>query len=86
MEAQAEVFISSEYEAIRGQFDGLRNELQGKIALIEGHDAVKSLSIAHMVERDFGMHAVIYNFHPWSTEARETSIDYLLETGLDPKS
>ncbi len=38
-----------------------------------------------MLERDFDMRAVIYNFHPWSTEARETSIDYLLETGLDPE-
>ena len=38
-----------------------------------------------MLEKDFGMRAIIYNFHPWSTEARETSIDYLLETGLDPE-
>ena len=38
-----------------------------------------------MLERDLGMRPVIFNFHPWSTEARETSIDYLLETGLDPE-
>jgi nitrogenase molybdenum-iron protein alpha/beta subunit len=85
MEAQAEAFMAGEYEAIREEFDVLRSELQGKVALIEGHDAIKSLSIANMVERDFGMRAVIYNFHPWSTEARETSIDYLLEAKLDPE-
>jgi len=85
MEAQAEAFMAAEYESIRGEFEELKESLQGKIALIEGHDAIKCLSIAHMVERDFGMRAVIYNFHPWSTEARETSIDYLLETGLDPE-
>jgi nitrogenase molybdenum-iron protein alpha/beta subunit len=38
-----------------------------------------------MLERDFQMRAIVYNFHPWSAEARETSIDYLLETGLDPE-
>jgi nitrogenase molybdenum-iron protein alpha/beta subunit len=85
MQAQAEAFMASEYEAVRAEFEELKESLTGKIALIEGHDAIKSLSIAHMVERDFGMRAVIYNFHPWSTEARETSIDYLLETGLDPE-
>jgi nitrogenase molybdenum-iron protein alpha/beta subunit len=57
----------------------------GKTAIVEGHDAVKSLSIAHMLERDFKMRAIIYNFHPWSVEARETSIDYLLETRLNPE-
>ncbi len=74
-----------EYEAIRGEYESVRPQLEGKTAIVEGNDAIKSLSIAHMLERDFGMRAVIYNFHPWSAEARETSIDYLLATGLDPE-
>ena len=85
MEAEAEELMRAEYEAIREEFEEARSHLVGKTALIEGHDAVKSLSVAHMLEADFGMRAVIYNLHPWSTEARETSIDYLLETGLDPE-
>ena len=85
LEEEAEALMAREYEAIRTEFESALDKLQGKTALIEGHDAVKSLSVAHMLEADFGMRAVIYNFHPWSTEARETSIDYLLETGLDPE-
>ena len=85
MESEAEELMRAEYEAIREEFEEARSHLVGKTALIEGHDAVKSLSVAHMLEADFGMRAVIYNLHPWSTEARETSIDYLLETGLDPE-
>lgn len=85
MEAEAEELMRREYEAIREEYEEARSHLEGKTALVEGHDAVKSLSVAHMLEADFGMRAVIYNFHPWSTEARETSIDYLLETGLDPE-
>jgi nitrogenase vanadium-cofactor synthesis protein VnfE len=85
LEDEAEALLKAEYEAIREEFEEARSHLVGKTALIEGHDAVKSLSVAHMLEADFGMRAVIYNFHPWSTEARDTSIDYLLETGLDPE-
>jgi nitrogenase molybdenum-iron protein alpha/beta subunit len=85
LEAEAEDLLRREYEAIRPEYEAARDQLEGKTALIEGHDAVKSLSVAHMLEADFGMRAVIYNFHPWSTEARDTSIDYLLETGLDPE-
>ena len=77
--------MAREYEAIREEYEALRLKLTGKTAIVEGNDAIKSLSIAHMLERDFGMRAVIYNFHPWSAEARETSIDYLLTTGLDPE-
>ena len=72
-------FMKAEYEKIRSDYEEARRHLRGKTAIVEGHDAVKSLSIAHMLERDFEMRAVIYNFHPWSTEARETSIDYLLD-------
>lgn len=85
MEEAAEKLIRREYDAIKDEFEDTKKYLVGKLAIVEGHDAIKSLSIAHMLERDFGMHAVIFNFHPWSTEARETSIDYLLETGLDPE-
>ncbi|HBE76218.1 MAG TPA: nitrogenase associated protein E [Firmicutes bacterium] len=85
MEESAAAFMSREYDAVRNEFEAAKKFLQGKIAIVEGHDAIKSLSIAHMLERDFGMRVVIYNFHPWSTEARETSIDYLLETGMDPE-
>lgn len=85
MEKQAEELIAREYAAIQEEFEETKKYLEGKLAIVEGHDAIKSLSIAHMLEKDFGMRAVIYNFHPWSTEARETSIDYLLETGLDPE-
>jgi nitrogenase vanadium-cofactor synthesis protein VnfE len=77
--------MNSEYDAVRLELEAVKKFLEGKMAIVEGHDAIKSLSIAHMLERDFGMRAVIYNFHPWSTEARETSIDYLLETGMDPE-
>jgi nitrogenase vanadium-cofactor synthesis protein VnfE len=85
METEAEELIKREYEAIRLEFEEAKRYLAGKMAIIEGHDAIKALSIAHMLEHDFDMRAVIYNFHPWSTQARETSIDYLLETGLDPE-
>jgi nitrogenase vanadium-cofactor synthesis protein VnfE len=85
MEAEAEALIEREYNAIKHEFEEAKKHLEGKLAIVEGHDAIKSLSIAHMLERDFGMRVVIYNFHPWSTEARETSIDYMLETGLDPE-
>jgi len=85
LEAEAETLIAREREAVGAEFEEAKSFLIGKVALIEGHDAVKALSVAHMLERDFGMRAIIYNFHPWSTEARETSIDYLLETGLDPE-
>ncbi|AKB48001.1 Nitrogenase vanadium-cofactor synthesis protein VnfE [Methanosarcina sp. Kolksee] len=85
LENEAEELIKREYGAIRIEFEEAKKYLAGKLAIVEGHDAIKSLSIAHMLERDFGMRAVIYNFHPWSTQARETSIDYLLETGLDPE-
>lgn len=85
LEDRADGLIDQEYGRIRTEFEETRSYLQGKTAIIEGHDAIKSLSIAHMLERDFSMRPVIYNFHPWSAEARETSIDYLLETGLDPQ-
>lgn len=85
MEEEAKALIKSEYDNIKEEFEPVKKFLEGKMAIVEGHDAIKSLSIAHMLERDFGMRAVIFNFHPWSTEARETSIDYLLETGLDPE-
>lgn len=85
MKTEAEELIEREYEAIRVEFEEAKKYLAGKLAIVEGHDAIKSLSITHMLERDFGMRAVVYNFHPWSTQARETSIDYLLETGLDPE-
>lgn len=82
---EAEALITSEYGAIRQEIEDARAQLEGKLAIVEAHDAIKALSIAHMLEKDFGMRVVIYNFHPWSTEARETSIDYLLETGMDPE-
>jgi nitrogenase vanadium-cofactor synthesis protein VnfE len=78
MESEAEELIKREYEAISVEFEEAKKHLSGKLAIVEGHDAIRALSIAHMLERDFDMRAVIYNFHPWSTEARETSIDYLL--------
>jgi len=85
LEKEAEELMNQEYEVIREEFESAKANLAGKIGLIEGHDAVKSLSIAHMLEKDFQMRPIIYNFHPWSTEARETSIDYLLEMGMDPE-
>jgi nitrogenase molybdenum-iron protein alpha/beta subunit len=83
--AEAEALMLREYEGIKDEYEQVKSHLVGKTAIIEGHDAIKSLSIAHMLERDFNMRAIVYNFHPWSAEARETSIDYLLETGLDPE-
>lgn len=85
MEKEAEALLEKEYLDIKEEFEEVKKKLEGKIAIIEGHDAIKCLSIAHMLERDFGMRSVIYNFHPWNAGARETSIDYLLETGLDPE-
>jgi nitrogenase molybdenum-iron protein alpha/beta subunit len=85
LEREAEELLATEYEAIRVEYEEVIDFLKGKTAIVEGHDAIKSLSVAHMLEKDFGMRTVIFNFHPWSTEARETSIDYLLETGLDPE-
>jgi nitrogenase vanadium-cofactor synthesis protein VnfE len=82
---EAKELMKREYAAIQNEYEQVRSHLVGKTAIIEGHDAIKSLSIAHMLERDFRMRAIVYNFHPWSAEARETSIDYLLETGLDPE-
>jgi nitrogenase molybdenum-cofactor synthesis protein NifE len=84
-EKEAEAFIQAEYSSIRSEYEEAKKHLIGKTAIVEGHDAIKSLAIAHMLECDFGMHVIIYNFHPWSTEARETSIDYMLETGMDPE-
>lgn len=85
MEDQAQAFMRAEYQAIAEPLERARAHLAGKTAIIEGRDAIKSLAISYMLEQDFGMRAVIYNFHPWSTEARETSIDYMLEAGLDPE-
>ena len=85
MEQEAETMLKEEYAAIEAEYEQSKNSLAGKIGLIEGHDAVKSLAIANMLEKDFAMKPIIYNFHPWSTEARKTSIDYLLETGVDPE-
>ncbi len=85
MEKEADALMEREYNAVKAELRISKEYLEGKMAIVEGHDAIKSLSIAHMLERDFGMRAVIYNFHPWSTGARETSIDYLLETGMDPE-
>lgn len=85
LEAEAAQLMEQEYSAVKDEYEAAKKQLEGKMAIIEGHDAIKCLSIAHMLERDFGMRTVIYNFHPWSTSARETSIDYLLETGLDPE-
>ncbi|HMA64460.1 MAG: nitrogenase component 1 [Fibrobacterota bacterium] len=85
MEREAKALMEREYSVIKEEYECVKNYLSGKTAIVEGHDAIKSLSIAHMLEKDFNMRAIIYNFHPWSTEARETSIDYLLETGLDPE-
>jgi len=83
--SEAKALMESEYAAIKDEYEQVLSHLEGKTAIVEGHDAIKSLSIAHMLERDFKMRAIVYNFHPWSAEARETSIDYLLETGLDPE-
>lgn len=85
LEKEAQDLMKREYGEIKDEFEEAKRYIMGKTAIVEGHDAIKSLSIAHMLERDFGMRVIIYNFHPWSTEARETSIDYLLETGLDPE-
>jgi nitrogenase molybdenum-cofactor synthesis protein NifE len=85
MEEQAEDLMQREYDKIKEEFEESKKILEGKIAIVEGHDAVKCLSIAHMLKSDFGMRPIIFNFHPWSTEARQTSIDYLLETGMDPE-
>jgi nitrogenase molybdenum-iron protein alpha/beta subunit len=85
LEKEAKLLMEREYSGIKKEFAEAKKHLAGKLAIIEGHDAIKCLSITHMLERDFGMRPVIYNFHPWSTDARETSIDYLLETGLDPE-
>jgi nitrogenase molybdenum-iron protein alpha/beta subunit len=85
METEAKAMMTREYNEIKEEYEEVRSFLEGKTAIVEGHDAIKSLSVANMLERDFGMRAIIYNFHPWSTEARDTSIDYLLETGLDPE-
>jgi nitrogenase molybdenum-iron protein alpha/beta subunit len=85
LEDEAKALMRAEYQAIREPYEQAREHLVGKTAIIEGRDAIKSLSIAYMLEQDFGMRAIIYNFHPWSTEARETSIDYMLEAGLDPE-
>jgi nitrogenase molybdenum-iron protein alpha chain/nitrogenase molybdenum-cofactor synthesis protein NifE len=82
---EAKALMEREYKSIKEEYEQVLSHLVGKTAIIEGHDAIKSLSIAHMLERDFKMRAIVYNFHPWSAEARETSIDYLLETGLDPE-
>ena len=82
---EAKALMRAEYEAIREPYERAREHLAGKTAIIEGRDAIKSLSIAYMLQQDFGMRAVIYNFHPWSVEARETSIDYMLGAGLDPE-
>jgi len=82
---EAKALMQREYESIKDEYEQVKSHLEGKTAIVEGHDAVKSLSIAHMLERDFKMRAIIYNFHPWSVAARETSIDYLLETGLNPE-
>ncbi|VBB09559.1 nitrogenase/oxidoreductase component 1 [Lucifera butyrica] len=84
-EKEAEALIQEEYNSIKAELEETKKHLAGKLAIVEGHDAVKALAIVHMLERDFAMRPVIFNFHPWSTEARKTSIDYLLETGLDPK-
>lgn len=84
-EEEARAFMKSEYEAVREDYEVAKSHLEGKAAIVEGHDAIKSLAIAHMLKCDFGMRPVIYNFHPWSTQARRTSIDYLLETGVDPE-
>ncbi|MDR1541260.1 MAG: nitrogenase associated protein E [Clostridiales bacterium] len=85
LEKEADDLCGQEYEAIRAGHEVAKQRLIGKIGVIDGKDAVKSLSIAHMLERDFGMRAIICNFHPWSAEARQTSIDYLLEAGIDPE-
>jgi len=85
MEDKVEALIEKEYNSIKDEFEGAKRHLEGKTAIVEGHDAIRSLSIAHMLESDFGMRVVIYNFHPWSTNARRTSIDYILETGMDPE-
>lgn len=85
LEEETRFFMQSEYEAVREEYETAKKFLEGKMAIVEGHDAIKSLSIAHMLEHDFNMRPVIYNFHPWSAQARETSIDYLLETGTDPE-
>ena len=85
MENEAKSLIEKEYNEIKEEFEKAKDNLKGKTAIIEGHDAIKCLSIAHMLEKDFEMDVIIYNFHPWSTDARQTSIDYLLETGMDPK-
>ncbi len=85
MEDRAQEIMTEEYNSIKKDFEAAKSFLIGKTAVIEGHDAIRSLSIAHMLESDFGMRAIIYNFHPWSTKARRTSIDYMLETGMDPE-
>ncbi len=85
MEERAEALIEQEYNFIKAEFEEAKRHLEGKTAIVEGHDAIRSLSIAHMLECDFGMRVVIYNFHPWNTKARRTSIDYILETGMDPE-
>lgn len=85
MQDEAKDLMKREYTAVRNEFESARERLAGKTAIIEGHDAVKSFSIAYMLLQDFGMRAIIYNFHPWSAEARRTSIDYMLETGMDPE-
>ena len=85
MEDKAEALMEREYNAIKREFEEAKRHLEGKTAIVEGHDAIRSLSIAHMLESDFDMGVIIYNFHPWSTKARRTSIDYILETGMDPE-
>ncbi len=85
MEEKAERLMEEEYDRVKTEFERAKENLGGMSAIVEGHDAVRALAIAHMLEIDFGMDVVIYNFHPWSTKAKRTSIDYVLETGMDPE-
>ena len=85
MQDKAQKVMAEEFESIKKEFNEAKKYLIGKTAIVEGHDAIRSLSIAHMLESDFAMRTIIYNFHPWSTKARRTSIDYMLETGIDPE-
>jgi nitrogenase vanadium-cofactor synthesis protein VnfE len=81
---KANKYLEQEYDSIKYEFEPIKKRLNGKTAIIVG-GSVRAFSIAHMLEKDFDMHAVIFNFHPWNASEHQTSIEQLLKTGVDPE-
>ncbi|MDI6719245.1 MAG: nitrogenase component 1 [Methanomicrobiales archaeon] len=87
LEKRALEVIERETRAVEADLAYLKGALEGKTAVIEISEfpgPIRALSLARMAE-EFGARPVVVNVHPYTIKERMPSIQYILETGVNPE-